>query len=238
MATATVPGTGSAGQRRRCLRAGQQPGRERPAATPVRRAAPADRRTARPDRPGPGSERDRSRLRPERHPRAAFRRRLTRRPRGRAGRRPGAHRDGQPVRQRARAGQRGGGDGRRQAHRPAAGTFDLVHARTVLVTIPEPRRGARRDGAAGQAGRLGRQPGARRRVRVLLPAAACLGPAREIFHAGFGRSGADLQIGRRLTELYRQAGLEEVRWWYTLRSTQRATRAGRSCPTWYAACAP
>jgi hypothetical protein len=33
---------------------------------------------------------------------------------------------------------------------------------------------------------------------------------REIFRAGFGRSGADATIGRRLTELYREAGLEEI----------------------------
>ena len=33
---------------------------------------------------------------------------------------------------------------------------------------------------------------------------------REIFRAGFSRSGADLLVGRRLTELYRQAGLEEI----------------------------
>ena len=33
---------------------------------------------------------------------------------------------------------------------------------------------------------------------------------REIFHTSFGRSGADLFVGRRLTELYRQAGLEEI----------------------------
>jgi hypothetical protein len=33
---------------------------------------------------------------------------------------------------------------------------------------------------------------------------------REIFCTSFGRSGADLLIGRRLTELYRQAGLQEI----------------------------
>jgi hypothetical protein len=33
---------------------------------------------------------------------------------------------------------------------------------------------------------------------------------REIFRAGFGRSGADPLIGRRVTELYRNAGLEQI----------------------------
>ena len=32
----------------------------------------------------------------------------------------------------------------------------------------------------------------------------------ELFRASFGRSGADPCIGHRLTELYRQAGLEEI----------------------------
>jgi hypothetical protein len=32
----------------------------------------------------------------------------------------------------------------------------------------------------------------------------------EIFRAGFGRNGADLSIGRRLTERYREAGLEDI----------------------------
>ncbi len=33
---------------------------------------------------------------------------------------------------------------------------------------------------------------------------------REIFRVSFGRSGADLHVGRRLTELYRQAGLTDI----------------------------
>ena len=33
---------------------------------------------------------------------------------------------------------------------------------------------------------------------------------REVFRASFSRSGADLRVGRRLTELYRQAGLEDI----------------------------
>ncbi len=55
-----------------------------------------------------------------------------------------------------------------------AGSFDLVHARTLLVTIPGPAEVLGEMVPAGQARRLGRQPGARRRTSALLPGASCL----------------------------------------------------------------
>ena len=56
-------------------------------------------------------------------------------------------------------------------------TFDLVHGRTAAGDDPRPRRGGRRDGPAGPAGRLGGQPGARLRVHPVLSVDTRLGPA-------------------------------------------------------------
>jgi ubiquinone/menaquinone biosynthesis C-methylase UbiE len=89
-------------------------------------------------------------------------------------------------------------------------SFDLVHARTLLVTIPEPEE------VLAEMVRLARPGGWVASQEPDIENAFCYPPLpawdrlREIFHASFGRSGADLLIGRRLTELYRQAGLEEI----------------------------
>jgi ubiquinone/menaquinone biosynthesis C-methylase UbiE len=91
-----------------------------------------------------------------------------------------------------------------------AGTFDVVHARTLLITIPEPA------GVLAEMVRLAR-PGGRVASQepdmehaLCYPALPAWDRMREIFRASFSRSGADLHIGRRLTELYRQAGLEDI----------------------------
>jgi SAM-dependent methyltransferase len=90
------------------------------------------------------------------------------------------------------------------------GSFDLVHARTLLVNIPEPA------GVLAEMVRLARPGGWVASQEPDTEGAFCYPPLpawdrmREIFGASFGRSGADLLIGRRLTELYRQAGLEEI----------------------------
>jgi trans-aconitate methyltransferase len=92
----------------------------------------------------------------------------------------------------------------------AAGSFDLVHARTLLVTIPEPGE------VLGEMVRLAKPGGWVASQEPDVEAALCYPelPAwdrmREIFRAGFSRSGADARIGRRLTEAYRQAGLADV----------------------------
>jgi ubiquinone/menaquinone biosynthesis C-methylase UbiE len=89
-------------------------------------------------------------------------------------------------------------------------SFDLVHARTLLVTIPEPAD------VLAEMVRLARPGGWVASQEPDTENAFCYPPLpawdrlREIFRASFGRSGADLLIGRRLTELYRQAGLEEI----------------------------
>jgi ubiquinone/menaquinone biosynthesis C-methylase UbiE len=90
------------------------------------------------------------------------------------------------------------------------GSFDLVHARTVLVTIPEPQD------VLAEMVRLARPGGWIASQEPDIEAAFCYPPLpawdrlREIFRASFGRSGADPLIGRRLPELYRQAGLEDI----------------------------
>ena len=88
--------------------------------------------------------------------------------------------------------------------------FDLVHGRTVLVTIPEPAE------VLAEMVRLARPGAWVASQEPDIENAFCYPPLPawdrlvEIFRAGFSRSGADPLIGRRLPELYRQAGLEEI----------------------------
>jgi ubiquinone/menaquinone biosynthesis C-methylase UbiE len=89
-------------------------------------------------------------------------------------------------------------------------SFDLVHARTLLATIPDPAE------VVAEMVRLAKPGGWVASQEPDVEHALCYPPLpawhrlREIFRAGFGRSGADPRIGRRLTELYRQAGLEDI----------------------------
>ena len=93
----------------------------------------------------------------------------------------------------------------------ASESFDLVHARTLLVTLPEPAE------VVAEMVRLVRPGGW---VVSLEPDSAggiCYPPSpafdrlSDLFPKAFARNGADPQIGRRLGELYREAGLEDVR---------------------------
>ena len=89
-------------------------------------------------------------------------------------------------------------------------SFDLVHARTLLVTIPDPAE------VVAEMVRLAKPGGWVASQEPDVEHALCYPPLpawdrmREIFHAGFSRSGADTHIGRRLTEVYRQAGLSDI----------------------------
>jgi SAM-dependent methyltransferase len=91
-----------------------------------------------------------------------------------------------------------------------AGSFDLVHARTLLVNLPDPAE------LVAEMVRLAK-PGAA--VAVAEPGtehALCYPPhpafdrTCQIFRAAFSRNGADPAIGRRVPELFRQAGLADV----------------------------
>ena len=91
-----------------------------------------------------------------------------------------------------------------------SGSFDLVHARTLLVNLPEPAE------AAAEMTRLARPGGWVASTEPDTEHALCYPPhpafdrLRDIFTAAFRRNGADPWIGRRVPELFRQAGLQDV----------------------------
>jgi SAM-dependent methyltransferase len=91
-----------------------------------------------------------------------------------------------------------------------SGSFDLVHTRTLLVNVPEPA------GVVTEMVRLAR-PGGRVaslepdcEYELCYPSHPAITRIREIFPVVFGRNGADPHIGRRVPELFRQAGLADV----------------------------
>ena len=117
------------------------------------------------------------------------------------------------------------------------GGFDLVHARTLLITIPGPAE------VLGEMVRLAKPGGwvASQEPDVeqalCYPALPAFDRMREIFRVSFGRSGADLHVGRRLTELYRQAGLTDIEVAVHAPAYPAGLLAAPSFPTWCAACA-
>ena len=92
---------------------------------------------------------------------------------------------------------------------PAA-SFDLVHSRTLLVTIPEPQT------VVAEMVRLATPGGWVASLEADTEYALCHPPhpafdrVCELFDEAFRRNGADPFIGRRLPELYREAGLEDI----------------------------
>jgi ubiquinone/menaquinone biosynthesis C-methylase UbiE len=89
-------------------------------------------------------------------------------------------------------------------------SFDLVHARTLLVTIPDPAE------VVAEMTRLARPGGwvagleADCEHSLCYPAHPAWNRLCEIFRIAFSRNGADPFIGRRMLELYREAGLTDV----------------------------
>lgn len=90
------------------------------------------------------------------------------------------------------------------------GSFDLVHARTLLTTVPEPaamlREMVRLARPLGWV--VGLEPDAE--YAMCYPPHAAFDRMCEIFTMAFSRNGADPHIGRRMPELYRQAGLQDL----------------------------
>jgi len=91
-----------------------------------------------------------------------------------------------------------------------SGSFDLVHGRTLLITVPQPAA------VLAEMVRLARPGGWVAGLEPDTEAAICYPPHPafdrlcEIFTVAFSRNGADPHFGRRMAELYRQAGLEDV----------------------------
>jgi SAM-dependent methyltransferase len=92
----------------------------------------------------------------------------------------------------------------------SSGSFDLVHTRTLLINIPEPAE------VVAEMVRLTRPGGWVASMEYDMEYALCYPPhpaytrIRELFTVAFTRNGADPCIGRRLPELFRQAGLVDV----------------------------
>jgi SAM-dependent methyltransferase len=90
------------------------------------------------------------------------------------------------------------------------GSFDLVHARTLLVNLPDPAD------VAAEMVRLARPGGRVASIEPDTEHGRCHPPHPgfdrlcDIFTAAFRRNGADPGIGRRVPGLFRQAGLDDV----------------------------
>lgn len=91
-----------------------------------------------------------------------------------------------------------------------SGSFDLVHARTLLINVPWPAE------LVAEMARLARPGGwvasmePDTEYTMCYPAHPAFARICEIFPVVFGRNGADHTIGRRVPELFRQAGLQDV----------------------------
>lgn len=88
--------------------------------------------------------------------------------------------------------------------------FDVVHARTLLVNVPAPAD------VVAEMTRLARPGGwvastePDTEQTVCYPTLPEFDRMRELFHIAFRRNGADPWVGRRVPELFREAGLIEV----------------------------
>ena len=108
------------------------------------------------------------------------------------------------------------------------GSFDLVHARTLLVNVPGP------GDVAAEMVRLARPGGWVASMEPDTEYGRCYPPHPafdrlcDIFTAAIRRNGADPWIGRRVPELFRQAGLEMSRWRPGCRCTRPAIPGGSS----------
>jgi ubiquinone/menaquinone biosynthesis C-methylase UbiE len=91
-----------------------------------------------------------------------------------------------------------------------ADSFDLVHARALLVNVPAPEEVVaemvRLAKPGGWVAGLEPEPD----VSICYPRHAAVDRLIEIFDGAFTRNGSDSQIGRRMCELYRDAGLVDV----------------------------
>jgi SAM-dependent methyltransferase len=92
---------------------------------------------------------------------------------------------------------------------PAA-SFDLVHTRTLLVTIPEPAEVVTEMVRLAKPGGLVASQEADAELSICYPPLPEWDQLLALFRASFPRAGADMRLGRRLPELFREAGLTDV----------------------------
>jgi ubiquinone/menaquinone biosynthesis C-methylase UbiE len=92
----------------------------------------------------------------------------------------------------------------------AADSFDLVHARTLLINVPDPgavvAEMVRLAKPGGWVAGLEPDP----ELGICYPPHPAFDRIDELFVAAFTRNGQDRQVGRKLAELYRDAGLHDV----------------------------
>jgi SAM-dependent methyltransferase len=91
-----------------------------------------------------------------------------------------------------------------------SGSFDLVHARLVLVNIPWPEQVLAEMVRLVKAGGWVITDEADGGARVCYPPHEAWDHLAAIFHAAYRSDGADLMIGRKLNSLLRGAGLVDV----------------------------
>jgi ubiquinone/menaquinone biosynthesis C-methylase UbiE len=90
------------------------------------------------------------------------------------------------------------------------GSFDLVFSRTLLINIPEPAE------VVTEMARLARPGGwvaafeYDMEYALCYPALLAFDRICEIFTAAFQRNGADAQVGRKIPEMFRVAGLADI----------------------------
>lgn len=90
------------------------------------------------------------------------------------------------------------------------GSFDLAHARLLLVNIAHPARVVAEMARLVPPRRGGRSARGRLHHPSLLPAAPGLGSPAGRLPSGVHRQGADMTVGRRLPALLAEAGLVEI----------------------------
>ena len=118
-----------------------------------------------------------------------------------------------------------------------SGSFDLVHARTLLINLPEPAE------VAAEMARLARPGGWVASMEPDTEHARCYPPHPafgrlcEIFTVVFSRNGADPWIGRGYPSCSARRDWKMSRSRPGYRCTRSVIPAGQSALTWYAACA-
>lgn len=91
-----------------------------------------------------------------------------------------------------------------------ADSFDVVHARTLLVTVPDPVLALKEMVRLARPGAWVAGLEADMEIGICYPPHPAFDRLCELFQAAFSRDGANPQLGRAMAELYREAGLEDV----------------------------